>query len=213
MALGIWEPYVTREFRPQLGDTVVDIGAHIGFYTLMASKAVGPQGKVIAIEPDPRNLSILRQNICANNLRNVKLVNCAIGSFQGSTDLQMKGNPLLSELAMEKKQDNECYIEVAVKTLDSLCKDLKIENVDWIKIDVENGALDVLKGAFETINRKTRILIEVPDDETLQLLEENRLKPRKLLQSPSKYGYYIASHNNDLENKYAFGQGYTTKDM
>ncbi len=196
MALGIWEPYVRREFRPQPGDIVVDVGAHIGYYTLMASKAVGPKGKVIAIEPDPRNLSVLHQNIYGNNLKNVTIVDCAIGCFEGSTSLQMNTNPLLSELVAKNKQENECCIQVAVKTLDSLCKELKIDDIDWIKIDVERGALDVLKGAFETINRKTRILIEIPDDETLQLLEENQLKPRKLLQSTSKYGYYFASHSN-----------------
>ena len=65
---GDWEPEITKVFQQQIqpGMTVVDIGANVGFYTLVAADAVGPQGRVYAIEADPRNFKILKRNTCIN---------------------------------------------------------------------------------------------------------------------------------------------------
>ena len=59
MALGLWEPYVCQVFKPQKGQVVLDVGAHIGYYTVKAAEAVGDSGLVIAVEPDSRNFQVL----------------------------------------------------------------------------------------------------------------------------------------------------------
>src|SRR4051794_41178218 len=78
---GEWEPNVTAAFVRALapGDVCLDIGAHIGYYTLLASRVVGPRGHVYAFEPSPENYSGLRANVELNGLRNVTTAQLAVG--------------------------------------------------------------------------------------------------------------------------------------
>lgn len=193
MALGLWEPYVRREFMPRLGDVVVDVGAHIGYYTMIAAKAVGPDGVVVSVEPDPRNFEILRKNVALSELWNVVLVNCALGSSTGRIAFKMATNPLYSEIAKVGPCARSAHTTVKIRPLNHLCRSLGIETIDWIKIDVEGGASDVLRGGSEVLDSGTTILIEVPDDETFGLLDEMGYSTSPLLHSGSKYGYYRAS--------------------
>ncbi len=77
---GKWEDYETELFKKNIkpGVTVVDIGAHIGYYTVIAAQLVGDKGKVYAFEPDPRNFKLLQRNVEANGYSNVVLVNKAV---------------------------------------------------------------------------------------------------------------------------------------
>jgi tRNA G37 N-methylase Trm5 len=68
---------IEHYFTPRKGDIVIDIGAHIGLYTIIASKRVGMQEKVVAIEADPKNFEVLNHNIHLNNLTNVIALNYA----------------------------------------------------------------------------------------------------------------------------------------
>ena len=74
-----WEPYVKKIFLPQIGQIVFDIGAHIGFYTLLAAKKVGNSGLVVAFEPDQESFNLLKKNIQINGFTNVKSFDTAIG--------------------------------------------------------------------------------------------------------------------------------------
>jgi len=193
MALGLWEPYVCRVFTPDRGDVVLDVGAHIGYYTLRAAQAVGPEGVVISVEPDPRNFKILQKNVTSNKLRNVKLINCALGSSSEYAPFKMSTNPLVSELAKESQNRNLSLIKVEVKTMDELCEKLGVQRLNWVKIDVEGGASDVLRGGFRTLKHSTRLIIEVPDNETLEILRKRRYSVRPILLSKSEFIYYYAT--------------------
>lgn len=190
MALGLWEPYVRREMNLKKGDVVIDIGAHIGYYTLMAAKAVGEKGIVVSIEPDPRNLFVLRKNIKLNKLHNVTICNFALSSSRGQTAMKLEENPLFSSFAMTPLETNTTQLVVKTISLDELCKILGIEHVDWLKIDVEDGASKVLQGGIETLGKFPNMIIEVPDDETLDLLNRLGYDIEQLLPSESRYGYY-----------------------
>ena len=74
----IHEDELMKYFVPEEGDIVVDVGAHIGLYTIIASKRVGLSGKVFSIEPDPVNFEILGKNIRINHLENVVALNYAL---------------------------------------------------------------------------------------------------------------------------------------
>ena len=76
---------VQREINE--GDVVLDIGANIGYYTLLAARLVGPTGQVIAFEPDQTNFALLRKNVEANGYRNVVLVNKAVSDHNGTAEL------------------------------------------------------------------------------------------------------------------------------
>jgi FkbM family methyltransferase len=163
----IHEDDIIERFLPKDGDTVVDIGAHIGLYTIISSKRVGFNGKVIAIEAHPENFEILNRNIQLNQLTNVIALNYAAYSEEERLKLYLpsgesgftKYNTIMPKFA---KRD-EKFVEVTANTLDKLLQSNGISAVNWIKIDVEGAEFEVLKGAHNVLsdNKDIAILIEL----------------------------------------------------
>jgi FkbM family methyltransferase len=161
---------IEDHFTPKEGDIVIDIGAHIGLYTIIASKRVGMQGKVVAIEADPKNFEVLNRNIELNNLRNVIALNYAAYSEEKKMKLYLPGQAKLSQtiyntLMSGRAHGVEEFVEVNANMLDFLLQStgIKHEEVNWIKIDVEGAEYEVLKGAKDTLSKSKDIslLIEV----------------------------------------------------
>jgi FkbM family methyltransferase len=163
------EEDILKLFRPKEGDRVVDVGAHIGRYTIIASKMVGSKGKVIAIEAHPANHEILKQNIALNKLDNVITLNYAVHSRKTMVKLYEPGqeegftiyNTIMTDRTLTSK--NQKYIEVKADTLDSLLLENGIKEVNWIKIDVEGAEYEVLTGASNILsdNKDISCLIEI----------------------------------------------------
>jgi FkbM family methyltransferase len=164
------EDDIVENFTPNKGDIVVDIGAHIGLYTIIASKRVGFNGRVVAIEADPDNFDILNRNIQLNKSANVKALKYAVYSKEENLKLFLpnpgestytKYNTIMSDRAQSK----ENFVEVKANTLDYLLQSngIKQEEVNWIKIDVEGAEYEVLKGAKDILSKSTDIslLIEI----------------------------------------------------
>ena len=150
------ESSILRFFKPKTGWTVVDAGAHIGWYTLIASKKVGSKGKVLAIEPEPRNFSILCKNIRDNKLMNVIPLRIALSDKDGYERLAMSPSP-----AMHSIMPNSNYaILVKARKMDSLLKELDIKQIDLFKMDVEDAEFKVLKGSKNILKNGTRLIIE-----------------------------------------------------
>ena len=183
------EEQIMGLFRPSEGDTVVDIGAHMGRYTIPCSKSVGMSGKVVAIEAHPYNFRILQHNLRLNELKNVSVLNCAVYSNRARLKLYLPDEDLgytmhhsLMTKYLASKYNNEIerkYIEVEADTLDNLLKARGINEVNWIKIDVEGAELEVLKGAREILSTNIRIsiLVEIHGKDTygptMELLKTN----------------------------------------
>jgi FkbM family methyltransferase len=170
------EDEIIRHFNAKQGDIVVDVGAHIGKYTIIASKRVGENGKVIAIEAHPGNYEMLNRNIKLNGLTNVTTLNYAVYSKESKIKLYMPDEEFgytmhhsimfsyLSPKYSLKGKENEKFIEVNANTLDNLLQKNGISReVNWIKIDVEGAEFEVLKGATEILSNSKDIclLIEV----------------------------------------------------
>lgn len=176
-------------FRPKKGDTVVDIGAHMGRYTITSSKSVGASGKVIAVEAHPYNFRILQHNLWLNKLTNVIALNWAVYSKKSRLKLYLPDEDLgytmhhsLMTNYLSTKYNKEIerrYVEVEADTLDNLLKNRAIATVDWMKIDVEGAEYEVLKGAKEilTADKPMSILVEVHGKDTysptIELLRSN----------------------------------------
>jgi FkbM family methyltransferase len=155
-------------FTPKEGNVVVDVGAHIGAYTIVGSKRVGPNGKVVAIEADPDNFDVLNRNIQLNKLSNVIALNYAAYSKEKEIKLYLpsgaggssytKYNTIMSDRAHEEK-----FVQVKGNTLDYLLQSntVKLEEVNWIKIDVEGAEYEVLKGAKDIFSKCTNITLLV----------------------------------------------------
>jgi len=189
MALGLWEPYVRKFFTPNKDDIVLDVGTHIGFFTLQAARRVGPKGKVISIEPDPRNYRVLKMNIRKSGFKNIILFNGALGAKSGKIKFKIDDNPLESEL-LQKSSSKGKWISVKVLTIDDLMEKLDIKKVDWVKIDVEGGVDDVLMGGINTLKNKNKMIIESRGKKTLEILKEIGYTYRPLLDP--KYNYFYA---------------------
>ncbi len=129
------------------GMRVVDVGANIGYYTLMFHRLVGPSGEVICIEPSPENLEELRRNVDGNHLANARIISCAVGETPGRVGFKAGINGGVV-------RDGEGAYTADVQTLDSLVA----ERVDFVKIDVDGYEGHVLKGARELLARDRPIL-------------------------------------------------------
>lgn len=141
--------------RIKSGMTVLDIGAHIGTFTLLASKKVGKRGKVVAVEPEIHNFEQLKKNLELNKIKNVIGANIALSDFNGEKDFFITKCSTCHSFSHTSEQ--EIVDKIKVKSLDSLMKELNIEKVDLLKIDAENAELEILKGAHDTLMKNPQI--------------------------------------------------------
>ena len=151
------EDDIIEQFSPKIGDIVIDVGAAFGFYTILASKRVGREGKVVAIEPQPDNFEMLNRNIKLNKLANIVTLNYAASSQK--TTLKLFDN--YSTIQERAGQSLQSYIEVSADTLDNLLRQAAIYEVNWVKVDVEGAELDVLKGAVGILSRSRNVALFV----------------------------------------------------
>jgi FkbM family methyltransferase len=153
-AYGSWEPEavdaISRLVRP--GMTVMDIGAHGGFYVLLLSKLVGSNGKVIAFEPLPANFRVLKENVAINALQNVVTEPFAVSDHSGELALEVPGpeSSLLAGPVEEMDGHGTAYVR-SVSLNDYFGREPV--RLDFIKIDVEGAESDVLTGARQLLDR------------------------------------------------------------
>jgi FkbM family methyltransferase len=152
------------------GMTFFDIGAHHGFYTILAAKKVGSSGCVIAFEPSPRERGRLLLHLKLNHCTKLKVEPLALASQDGESTLFLvdgKGtgcNSLRPPVVSEPTKT----INVSTMTLDNYLKKTNIHRVDFIKMDVEGAELEVLKGAKRLLSQNLRpvVMAEVYDIRT-----------------------------------------------
>jgi FkbM family methyltransferase len=154
-----------RFVRP--GATVIDVGANIGYNTVHAAQLAGAHGRVVAVEPTPDNLHVLRHNVAAAKLENVVVAPVAVGRSAGTRELFVRG----SVSAVNSLFPQSCYAEVTqvlrvpVVRLDDLVEG----EAAVVKIDVEGGELDVLEG-MPRLLRAARVALIVEWHPLLQQL-------------------------------------------
>lgn len=168
MNMSVREDELIHNFSPNKGETFIDVGAHIGRYTLISSKYVGSDGKVIAIEADPKNFEILNRNLSLNKVTNVISLNAAAYSERRKLRLYSAsykpGYSIYNTVVLERLKPAG-FVEVHADTLDRIIESerIKPEEINWIKIDVEGAELEVLKGATIILSKSKNlsILIEI----------------------------------------------------
>jgi len=160
--------FVKRLLRRDM--TVVDVGAHHGLYTLLASKRVGWDGRVIAIEPSPRECERLEKHLRLNRCSNTEVVPCALGEDPGEADLYLVDGfqDWCNSLRPPAIDEPVRTVRVSVRRLDDVLAELEVKKVDFIKLDVEGAELSVLYGSMKLLHRESRpaILAEVQDTRT-----------------------------------------------
>jgi FkbM family methyltransferase len=131
----------------QRGFTVYDIGANVGFYSLLASVLVGPEGKVFCFEPVPRNLEFLRRHLELNKLSNCTVWDAAVGSYEGTSSFDLGPNRAQGHLTTGLRG----ALTVRTVTLDGLVASGKLPPPDLIKCDIEGAEYDALMGASDIL--------------------------------------------------------------
>jgi FkbM family methyltransferase len=151
------------------GMVALDIGAHHGFYTLIASKRVGAKGQVIAFEPSPREYRRLTQHIKLNRRHNVMAVPVAVSDGEGELTLFIveKGDTGRNSIIYRPIVEAESVRSVTVRTtsLNKYLEENGVKNVDFIKVDAEGSELSIFKGAQRLLGVFPRpiILCELRD--------------------------------------------------
>lgn len=143
----------------QQGDFVLDCGAHHGIISLLASKWVGPGGKVLTVEALPHNAKVITTNIELNNVGNVTVVNKAAGSSQGVLHVEYKKFGFLFDSnGMVRDAPHKGTVEVPSIALDELIES-RMPNL--LKVDVEGHEIEVLKGAKRILASAPALDLEI----------------------------------------------------
>ena len=194
---GMWEPEVTdfasSWLRP--GMVAVDVGAHVGYYTLLFAKLVGEDGHVFAFEPIPAVSRCLEQNIRLNGFTNVTRFSTALLDVDGNSPIGRKG-----KLVQGDATSTEDPI-IETRVFDHWREVWGIGSVDLIKIDVEGAEMNVLLGMEKYLcDSKPRLLIELHP----QGVRDFGFSPGIFLEFLSERGYRAQAIDRDAID---FSQG------
>jgi FkbM family methyltransferase len=190
----------TRFHKPSAGEAVWDVGANAGATTYHFSKAVGSSGRVIAWEPDPFNFSYLLKNISLHSLSNVTAVNKALSGTTGTALFDMDGSTGagLSEHLVYSQKANRSAVETL--SFQDACVQYGIPQ--FVKLDIEGGEVEVIRGALPFLNTNRNIDLSI---ETHRMRDESstEMPVKALLESigysvicfADPYGQHFLSAN------------------
>jgi len=184
------EEFETEIFKKEIkkGDTVLDLGAHIGYYTLLAARLVGAKGKVFAFEPEPTNFALLKKNIEINNYQNVIPVEKAVSNKNGKGRLYLKEKKTQNRIY--DSQENDPFIEIETVKLEDYIK----EKVDFIKMDIEGSEVMAAKGMTSLFQKNQQI--KIMTEFYPRLIEKSGENPLEFLKLLKKCGFSLNKINS-----------------
>ena len=160
------EPQIRRLLKENIkqGDTVIDIGANIGYHTLLMAKLVGDAGRVYAFEPEKENFELLKKNIERNGYQNVVLVNKGLGEKEEALTLYINpknkaGHSVFHQHSHWGRQ------EIEITTLDNFLP--KNTKVDFIKMDIEGAEYVAIKGMKRVLSENNIKVVSEFCEETV----------------------------------------------
>ncbi len=150
-------PHIVKK-HVRKGDVVFDVGANIGYYTLVFADLAGPQGKVFAFEPEPDNLRLLRKNVAINRYHNIQIVSKALSNRNGTAKLYL--SQYMGLHSFYRKTNRWTVVECIP------ADDFYSGRINFVKIDVEYAEIDVLNGMKNLIeSNRPKVLIESTHNE------------------------------------------------
>lgn len=201
---GLWESHATGWLQKTLrtGGVMVDVGANIGYFTLLAANLVGAQGRVVAVEAHPDLFELLRRNVVMNGHRSlVTLCNAAAWSSPGRLPFHRRvGYASNSSLAsagatgLQQLGDSEETCEVEAVVLDDVLSGL--DRIDVLKIDVEGAEIKAFHGLSRTIESHPEMQVMFEwSPEQLQLMGD---RPSELVDLLAEAGFRFRLLEHDL---------------
>ena len=158
--VGTAEPHLQKAIRKYVapGDTVYDVGANMGYVSLSLAKRVGPGGHVIAFEPLPQNVSLLRTNIKNNRLQNIQVLDVAASDRHGEAVIRVSDNLSMASLIWHKGEPSAVELVIRTVAIDDLVQSGELGEPTFVKIDVEGAEGLALQGMFRTLAKALPVL-------------------------------------------------------
>lgn len=184
---GVWEKEMTSfvQNRIQEGWNILDVGADVGYYSLLFASKTGKNGKVASFEPDPEPWPILNDNIKISGYSNITPYNFALSDHKGKGMMKKSGKGQLYP-DKEGKEDNTSTVKMI--PFDDFFKELSWKHLDLVKIDVEGAELSVLKGMEKTLKKyHPHLIIEIHTRQLKEVFNTSALEVVKFL--TEKYPY------------------------
>jgi FkbM family methyltransferase len=187
---GVYEPHVTAVFRERLrpGMHVLDIGANIGYYSMLSASLVGPSGSVTAIEPNPDSAKLLEASRRANSFDNVIVVQVAAGRELGLLAIHGSYGNVMTSAAPDDAAALINSTTVQTFRVDDLVA--RNKKIDFVKIDVEGAEYNALLGASELIKRCHPMIVSEFSPSTMPGI--SGIDGRGYLRFLLDFGYRIA---------------------
>lgn len=192
---GQWEPTITDYVRRNLqsGDTFIDVGANVGYYSLMAARRVGAEGHVHAIEPSPKIFSMLSENVRLNHTGNLSLHPMATGEVCGRSEIfnaETSANIAATTLRVSKGTRRKFQSEglVDVKPLATIVPTDQLLSARLIKIDVEGAEGATIRGFRDLLGKfsgQTEFIIELNEEALVEVGETTE----SVIELFGRYGY------------------------
>lgn len=154
---GVFEPWETELVRGEIrpGDVVLDVGANIGYYTLLFAKLVGPTGRVHAFEPDPTNFAVLSHNVALNGYTNVTLHQKAVAERAGAGHLHLCADNA-GDHRIYDSHDDRPSVPVELTSLDDVFADPAVR-FDFVKFDIQGAEWGAIRGMRGVLARHPRL--------------------------------------------------------
>lgn len=182
---GTYEPIQSEAFQRLIcpGSAVFDVGAHVGYYTVLSSLLAGPSGQVIAFEPLPANLKYLRRHLRLNGCNNVRVLTNCVGQGSSIAKFDDSHGTGVGHLS------SDGTLEVQVRSLDEMVESGELPIPQFLKIDVEGAELQVLHGAERLLRRHRPTVILSTHSENLD---------RACLERLAEFGYDVEHLEPDV---------------
>jgi FkbM family methyltransferase len=194
MILDRYEPATTRFLERTLrpGMTVVDVGAHVGFFTLLAARLVGSHGRVYAFEPDPSNYAMLEKNIALNSYGHVVTVQKAVASDSGEATLLLDPRGNDRNVLIDKSEGLSAGrhgVEIETIGLDAFLEKAQLERVHLLKMDVEGAEYAAIQGMSRSLQAgKVEAMIF---EFTPAACEPSGVSPEKFIRQIVNFGFSL----------------------
>ena len=179
---GVWEPAISQIVAslPLEGRTFIDIGANLGWYSLLTSRCVGATGRVVAIEASPDIFADFQRNLTLNGCRNVRAVNQAV--WREESEITLYSGPshnssmtTVSAEFAESSGGRATGHTIPARPLGMILTEEEIRTAGLVKIDVEGAEAEVMEGMMDVLDRfpqDVKFLMEITEDEASNRIVE-----------------------------------------
>ncbi len=196
------------------GDVIFDLGANIGYYPMLENAILKGKCKIFSVEPDPRNVNVLKSNISEFNLKNIQFEQLAISNFTGEAELVFSDKTNLNKLSLigDAVNSNEATVNVPVVDFAEYIR--KIGHIDVLRMDIEGAEVNIFDSLVNNFEKDRTLKIPRKIIFETHCYDQNKEKMRGYLSKMMEIGYKLEFLGSDDEHhKQPVVRGYGYKPL